>query len=127
LTLFFEGKVFSGKGEGKKYVALPWVKRQIKQKLGYNPYLGTLNICLSTKSIPQKSILDTVSGAEINPAKGYCPGKLIKAQISTVPCAIVVPQIPSYPKDVLEIVAPVNLREKLKLKDGDCVLVSVTV
>jgi riboflavin kinase len=44
-----------------------------------------------------------------------------------VKCAIVIPDVPNYPEDVLEIVAPVNLREKLQLKDGDHVEIEVTL
>jgi riboflavin kinase len=43
-----------------------------------------------------------------------------------VKCAIIVPEIASYPSDMLEIIAPVNLREKLSLKDGDTLEVKVT-
>ncbi|MEM3712744.1 MAG: DUF120 domain-containing protein [Thermoproteota archaeon] len=39
--------------------------------------------------------------------------------------AVVIPRVPSYPKDMLEIIAPVNLRETLGLKDGDEIEVTV--
>lgn len=125
--IFFEGTVFSGSGEGKKFVALPWVKGQIQEKLGFEPFFGTLNIRLSKQSAEQKKLLQTAKATAIKPAEGYCPGNLINAKIGALPCAIVTPQITSYPKDTLEIIAAVNLREKLNLKDGSAVTVEVVV
>ena len=64
---------------------------------------------------------------DILPEKGYFPGKLFKAKINGFNCGVVVPIMPDYPSDVLEIIAPVYLREKLKLIDGGRVVVTVVV
>ena len=37
------------------------------------------------------------------------------------------PEVPNYPEDVMELVAPFCLREKEKLVDGSVVAVEVTV
>jgi len=125
--LIFLGKVFSGLGEGKKFIGLPWVKRQVEMKLGFSPYLGTLNIRLTEEGIKKKILFQNAKGMVVEPQADYCPGILFRAYIDAVECAIVFPQIPNYPNDVLEIIAPVCLREKLKLADGDAVIVAVTV
>ena len=52
--IVFEGTVFSGEGRGKKFVELPWFKRQVEEKLGFSPYLGTLNIRLSLKEVEKR-------------------------------------------------------------------------
>jgi riboflavin kinase len=39
--------------------------------------------------------------------------------------AIIIPQVPFYPEDVLEVIAPFSLRERLKLRDGDEVRLTV--
>jgi riboflavin kinase len=124
--LTFNGKATTGAGEGKKYLALPWVKEQINQTLGFSPYLGTLNLTLTRASLANKKLLKR-SELKIHPAEGYCLGLLFHASIHGTPCAVVVPQVDSYPENVLELIAPVNLREKLNLKDGDEVAVSVQV
>ncbi|MGB9959550.1 MAG: DUF120 domain-containing protein [Candidatus Bathyarchaeales archaeon] len=119
------GKVFSGTGEGAKFIELPWVKRQIEEKLGFTPYPGTLNIKLPKDEV--KKILKRAKSIEILPAEGYCPGKCFKAHLSNgLECAIVLPEVKGYPEDVIELIAPVNLREKMKLKDGDILEVVVT-
>lgn len=121
------GKVFSGKGGGKKFLELEWVKRQINVMLGFTPYAGTLNIRLSDKSAEQRKLLENATSLTVRPVEGYCNGKLFKAAIGAVKCAIVIPEVASYPQNVLEIIAPVNLREKLELADGDEVTVTVSL
>jgi riboflavin kinase len=73
----FEGTVFSGKGEGKKFISLPWVKRQIEEKLGFTPYAGTLNIRLTAESANRKELLEKAKKFEILPEEGFCKGSLI--------------------------------------------------
>jgi len=121
------GKVFSSRGEGKKFLELPWVKRQIKQKLGFTPYPGTLNVKLSEESAKRKKLLEKAHAIKVCPADGYCSGTLIKAFIGKLECAIVVPEVAGYPKGVIEIIAPVNLRETLQLEDGCEVTVTVNL
>jgi len=126
-TLVLYGNVFSGRGEGKKFVSLPWVTRQIKEKVGFKPYLGTLNLRLTGEAAKLKPHLQKAHPMPIEPAEGYCPGFVIKAKIGSLAVAIVVPDVPNYPVDVLEVVAPFCLREKEKLVDGSAVEVEVTV
>ena len=121
------GKVLSGGGEGKRFLDLPWVKRQILETLGFIPYSGTLNLRLSEESVKGRKLLEKAHSIRVCPAEGYCNGVLIKASIGILECAIVVPEIAGYPKDVLEIIASVNLREKLQLKDGGEVTVTVNL
>ncbi len=51
--------------------------------------------------------------------------KAFKCRINGIGGAIVIPQRTHYPKNVIEIIAPVKLREVLGLKDGDWVEVEV--
>jgi riboflavin kinase len=125
--IIFKGAVFSGTGEGRKFIDLSWVKRQIEEKLGFTPYSGTLNIRLSNESAKQKKLLENAERLEVYPEKGYCTGILIKAYIDSLECAIIIPQVPTYPSDVLEVIAPWYLRERLKIADGSEVTVTVNV
>ena len=119
------GNVFSGQGEGKNFLELPWVKQQIQEKLGFTPYPGTLNLMLSEKSMTRIKLFENAPSIKLCSAKGYCNGKLIKASIAKIECAIVIPEVAGYPKNALEIIAPVNLKEALKLEDGSEVTVAV--
>jgi riboflavin kinase, archaea type len=126
-TITFEGKVITGEGKGKKYLARPWVQQQIEEKAGFTPFLGTLNLKLTSAGTERRKLLNQTKSATICPAEGYCSGLLFKASIAEVECAVVLPQVKSYPDNVLEVIASVNLRDKLKVKDGDEVVVSVQV
>jgi len=126
-TLHLKGQVFSGKGEGAKYIKLPWAKKQIQEKLGFTPYLGTLNVRLTEDSAKLKETLTRAKSMEILPQPGFCPGKLFKASLTgDIKCAVVIPKVPDYPTDLLEIIAPINLRQKCHLKDSDAVEVKIT-
>ncbi len=120
-----EGMVFTGEGSGKKYLALPWVKQQLKEKLGYTPYLGTLNLKLTPESVKHKQNLLKSKSSVISPAEGFCVGLLFKASVDDIDSAIIIPQVQGYPEIVLEVIAPVKLRKALKLKDGDEVTVVI--
>lgn len=126
-TLALKGKVFSGKGEGRKFTELEWVRKQIESKLGFTPCLGTLNARLDKKTTESKKTLSKVEAtAEIVPGEGFSSGRCYEAcLLYNVKCALVVPQIANYPEDVIEIIAPVNLRKKLRLKDGDTIEIKI--
>lgn len=121
------GKVISGKGKGEKFLSLPWVKRQIEEKLGFTPHPGTLNILLYEESTKRRKLLETVSSIEVYPAEGYSSGMFHEARIGKLECGIVIPKVVDYPKNYLEVIAAENLREKLKLRDGDEITVIVTL
>ena len=119
------GKVFSGQGGGKKFLELPWVRQQIQQKLGFTPYPGTLNLKLSPQSAQSRRMIEKKAVLKICPQKNYCEGTLIKAFVGAHECAVVIPKVENYPRDILELVASFSLREELQLRDGDTVTVTI--
>jgi riboflavin kinase len=125
--LKLSGKVFSGRGQGEKFLELPWVKRQIEEKLGFIPYHGTLNVRLSEESAKRRQLLERASSMKVCPAEGFCTGKIFKAFVGVLTCAVVIPEVSGYPADVLEIISPANLREELQLVDGDEITVTVSL
>src|SRR5918912_644876 len=46
-TIDFKGTIVSGMGEGAYYMSLAGYKKQFKEKLGYEPYPGTLHVKLT--------------------------------------------------------------------------------
>jgi len=123
----FEGTIYTGKGLGKKFVTLPWVTAQIESKLGFYPYSGTLNLRLTEESKEKRKLLDPEKGIMVTPQEGFLPGVLFRASISGLECAVVLPLVPNYPSDVLEVISPLYLRGKLGLSDGKKVTVWVTL
>src|SRR5579864_2735518 len=39
-----EGSVSSGLGRGAQFLSIAWVRRELRQKLGLDPFPGTLNL-----------------------------------------------------------------------------------
>ena len=125
------GILETGFGEGKYYVALPEYSRQLESALGFKPFAGTLNVRLTeSDSVNASAELRKTSGIEI--AGALHEGRVLgaaKCYMCTVngygPCAIIVPQRTHYGPDVLEILAPVSLREKMKLHDRSKVTVTL--
>jgi len=127
-TFCLKGKVFSGRGEGAKFMKLPWVKKQIREKLGFVPYPGTLDIRIMQGSVELKKALAEDGGVDILPAADFHSGKCYRASFKTeLKCALIVPEVAGYPENVVEIIGPENLREKFHLSDGQPVEVTVTV
>ncbi len=122
-----KGIIFSGEGVGKNFVSIPWAKKQIKEKLGFVAYLGTLNIRLSKNEAEKtEKILKEFKGIEITPENGYFSARCFKILVmNKMKGAIIIPQKPNYPSNVLELIAPNNLRKTLCLKDGDSIAVNV--
>lgn len=119
------GRVFNGKGEGRQFLELSWVSTQVEQKLGFKPYPGTLNLRLSRDAATRRKLLIENKKLEICPSSGYCEGLLFKAWIADLECGVIIPQVENYADDVLEVVSPLKLREKLQLRNGDQVAVKV--
>jgi riboflavin kinase len=127
-TLCIKGIVFSGKGEGARFIELPWVKKQITEKLGFAPHSGTLNVKLTEDEVKNRTLLEKAEAIEILPAKGLSRGRCFKANfMDNLKCAVVIPEVPNYPRDIVEVIAPTNLRKKLKLRDGDSVEVKILI
>jgi len=120
-----KGKVFTGLNEGRRFTELPWVRKIVKEKLGFEPYPGTMNLTLPSDA-QIGTLLKKFKGWKIPPEKGYFPGRLYKALImGKVAGGVVRPEVPSYPENVLEVIAPTCLREEFHLKDGDEVKVKI--
>lgn len=125
--IIVRGKVIAGTGDGKRFVALPWFRRQIVEIFNFEPYPGTLNVMLTEDSSKILSrIINEKRGFKVIVEEGYFPGFLYRALVCfRVIGAIVRPSVPGYPENMMEIVAPVCLREFLGLNDGDEIDVAI--
>ncbi len=130
-SLMFEGVVFSGLGEGSYYVTREAYRRQFIEKLGFDPYPGTLNVkLLSEHDVKARAELDNYPAIEIEGFKDkdrtYGPVRCFRALINNEAEGAVVCALRShYNSSVIEIISPFYLRGKLKLNDGSRVRVEV--
>ncbi|KAA0007056.1 MAG: CTP-dependent riboflavin kinase [Thermoplasmata archaeon] len=110
------GVVISGKKKARKFMAMEEYKRRFKDKLGINPYEGTLNV-----ATPYKKILEKIDGVAIDGfkknGKSYGKVKCFPVRIKKLKAAIIIPE--RSKEDYIEIISKHNLRERLNLKDGD--------
>jgi riboflavin kinase len=133
VSVTVEGTVFSGIGEGAYYVTRPHYRKQFVQKLGFDPYPGTLNIKITSEyDAKMRSELETYPGIEIsgytNEDRTYGSGKCFKAIINNrEKGAVVLALRTHYDSSVVEIIAPTCLRDRLKLKDGHKVKLEVLI
>ena len=127
MELVIKGCVFTGRGEGRFFVALDWVQEQVEAKLGFKPFPGTLNLKVLPEDREAVKRLSEAEAAIIEPpSRGFCRGRCYKALLNdSVDVAIVVPEVEGYPEDQLEVIAPQPLREALGLRDGDLVALKV--
>jgi riboflavin kinase len=133
------GEVTEGMGEGGYYVRIKEYYEQFKEKLGFTPYYGTLNLQLSDLN---KELLDENLKTRM-PIKivGFekeeeDEGGLVKRKYGAVDCysciisrlddqniklnaAILKIKRTHHKKNIVEILASPFLRDKLALKDGD--------
>lgn len=128
MSIVVKGQIVTGIGVGSRFIGMEWVREQILEKLGFDPYLGTLNVRMDEETSRRyHSLLEGREGIPIEPLdERYYRGKCYRSRINDrVDGAIVVPIVPDYPADLVEMVAPVNLRERLGLRDGSEVTVEI--
>jgi riboflavin kinase, archaea type len=130
-SVTLEGNVFTGLGEGAYYIAKELYQKQIFEKLGFEPYPGTLNLKLSSDyDIKTRMELDAYPAIKVegfkNEDRTFGLVKCYPAVVGNeVKGALITALRSHYDASVLEIIAPVCLRKALCLKDGNKVKVEV--
>ncbi len=124
-----KGRIVSGIGTGSHFVSLDGYTRQFKEKLGIEPFEGTLNIELDKKSVDKyRDFIESENRIKLEAfEKGgeeYGEVKVFHAKLKDAPCFLVVPEKGIY-RGIVEVVSEHRLRDKLGLKDGDEVVLKV--
>jgi riboflavin kinase, archaea type len=124
--MVFEGIVISGLGKGAVFLSIDHYKEKIKEKLGFGPYPGTLNIKVDKQ---KTSLLTELAPIRIEgikkDSKAYGGANCFKIRINNVEGAIIMPDLTEHGLDSIEIIAPINLKSELKIKDGDKVKIQL--
>ncbi|MDH5439354.1 MAG: DUF120 domain-containing protein [Candidatus Bathyarchaeota archaeon] len=100
-SITLEGVVFSGFGEGAYYVTREPYKRGFVEKLGFDPYPGTLNLRLTSEyDIKTRAELENYPAIEIsgfkNEDRSYGPVRCFHALINNKEKAAVVCALRSH-------------------------------
>lgn len=132
--LSLSGVVTGGMGEGRHYISLPGYMRQFRERLGYEPYPGTLNVELDEESVRARAELASVDGVPIDGwedeertyGSATCyPATLAGNDRSFEPAHVIVPDRTHHDESQVELIAPEMLRDELGLADGDEVVVHI--
>jgi len=127
--IVIEGHIVTGLGEGAYYVDVYSAK--LKAALGFKPYLGTLNVKVveegSRKAVGRMKNTPplVLSGFSY---KGRTFGDVICYRVKIndeIEGAIVIAQRTHHHDDILEIVAPVDIRDALNLDEESKVSLKV--
>jgi CTP-dependent riboflavin kinase len=79
---------------------------------------------VTSESLPLAMALLSAEGMKLLPPDAsFCTGKLFPVTIGEVKAAIVIPAtaVRSHSGSIVEVIAAVNLKEALRLSDGDTV------
>lgn len=116
-----EGRVVSGIGRGASYIGMNTYQKRFKEVLGFSPYPGTLNIEVDEED--RAAFQDVAEGVEIDSfvvdGEQYSAVTAYPAEIDGVQVGVLDLEITDHPERIVEIIAPVNLRDELDLEDGD--------
>ena len=130
-VIWIEGELISGLGEGRYYVSIPGYVTQFKERLGFEPYPGTLNIRLDSAVVETRKKAELHGWVDIDgfiaDDRTFGSARCIPCRINGYKCAIIVPGRSHYPDDIIEVISEVRLREKMDLKDGSRVKVEVCI
>ena len=140
------GTVTAGMGEGRHYISLPGYMAQFGDRLGYEPFPGTLNVALDAESVRARAGLGALRPVHIDgwedDDRTYGPAVCYPATV--VPDAagaggdadetpskryetahVIAPERTHHNEDQLELIAPDKLRDELALADDDDLTIRV--
>ena len=129
-----QGTAVEGLKDGAYYMSLEGYRKQIKKKLGFMPYPGTLNLKISGKTdLENSEKLHSmpagikIAGFKDNKLKRFFGGaKCFKAKINdSVEGAVIIPDRTHHNITIIEIIAPVFLRKTLNLKNDSTAKITV--
>jgi phosphoglycolate phosphatase-like HAD superfamily hydrolase len=119
------GRVTAGAGKGAAYTCLAWAREQFVEKLGIDPFPGTLNLHIQPGERESGEAARLSATVRVRPPGEGCSARCLPVRVcDRVPAAVVWPDVSDYPADRLELIAAVSLRELFALQDGDEVTIT---
>ena len=127
--LEIEGTITRGLGEGGYYVSMPGYRNQIREKLGFEPFPGTLNLRIEGEELVRRQRIMEAEPVIIpgfrDQKRTYGDILAYRCRIEGEECALIVPVRTHHGPEIIEVISPVNLKKKLGRKDGERVRVSI--
>ena len=121
-----KGVIFSESRETAFFTSLDWVRWQCREKLGFEAYPGTLNLRINEKDLSAISHLVAGQGCQATPPTlAFCEAMRLKVAIGAIEALAILPYVGDYYESTVEIIAPVKIKEKVNLTDGDEVVLTI--
>lgn len=117
-------------GEGQYYVNQQGYQEQFRDKLGFVPFEGTLNLRIAPSDLSKIDILRrsegiTIQGFQRN-GRTFGEVRAYPATMGNLECAVILPSRSHY-SEIMEVLCKYSLRRTLGLNDGDVVEIRVSV
>lgn len=129
MTAKLTGRVVTGLGQGAQLTQLEWARAQFVDKLGIDPFPGTLNMMVDASDASAWQQWKAAPGVEIVPPNAdWCNARAYPIRVAgRVNGAIILPEVAGYSPTQIEIIANVSLRETLQLNDGDALALELAM
>ncbi len=122
------GIVTTGLGKAAYYLGQDFYKDQFKEKCGFTPFAGTLNLIVEENKLYDIRRMKNNCKNAIKPDQGFGAVRYIKAQLNEeIEGAIVFPDKTTHDENYLEFIAKDKLRDKYNFKDGDEVFITIDI
>jgi riboflavin kinase len=148
----FKGKIVTGMGEGSYYMSLKGYRKQFKDKLGYEPFPGTLNVKLDDKIYmdTKREIINypsiyidgfkdenrTFGWVKCYPAILFPEAMKNKKDLKKNPyntdskkveinSSILLLERTHHDNSLIEVISPVCIKDTANLKNGDTVTIKL--
>jgi riboflavin kinase, archaea type len=145
--MLFKGKIVTGMGEGAYYMSLDGYKKQFQNKLGYEPFPGTLNVKIEDMNYlnSRKDLINypsifidgfknsdrTFGWVRCYPAtisqETRLSSNMTQSQTTDISSNVHVLLLERthHNNNLIEVIGPLNLKESSNLKNGDTVVVMI--
>jgi len=116
------GVIFSDLGQASSFMALDWVQKALRDGLGFSPFPATLNLRLESDQAMAvwQEVKSEMRGIDIIPPDpSFCKARCFLVEIEgKQKGAVLLPEVEGYPANKVEVIAPVRLKDELRVRDG---------
>lgn len=124
-NIILNGTIVDGFGEGAYFMSMPHYQKEIKETLGFRAYAGTLNLKVTKRQLNLLKRLEPIKIDGFKSGNKTFEGvNCYKAMIKNIEGAIIIPELTKH-RNIVEFIAPIHLKSKLKIRDGHKVEVKI--
>ncbi|WP_148688078.1 DUF120 domain-containing protein [Methanopyrus sp. SNP6] len=118
------GEYVKGLGEGRRYVSIPYYRREIERVIGTRPFPGTFNVRVEREERESLRELASSYGYRIEPHGEYGGAWLYPCLVGGRPAWLVFPDLTEH-RDQVEFISETELRREINVTHGDTVKIEV--